>query len=160
MRLGRSVADKSRRLPQALRARENDLRELLASSLDAIVVTNVGRRFVAANQKALDLFGVSQTNMRQFAIDAFLADDQILFFDGNGLPFVRREARHGECRIRRLDGSLRLTEYIFVANFVPFRHLCRFRNDRDWAAKKTTSCLINHRSSGTELVRLGDLSGT
>jgi hypothetical protein len=33
--------------------------------------------------------------------------------------------------LRRLDGSLRLTEYIFVANFVPFRHLFRFRNDRE-----------------------------
>ena len=129
MRLGASVADTGRRLQEELRAREDDLLKLVASSPDAIVVTNVDRRFVAANPKALELFGVSQRNMRQFTIDAFLVDDHSRYFDGNGLPFVRREVRHGECRIRRLDGSLRLAEYYFVANFIPYRHMCRFRND-------------------------------
>src|SRR5207302_11046466 len=40
LRLARSIAEKRWRLQEALRARENDLRKLLASSLDAIVVTN------------------------------------------------------------------------------------------------------------------------
>jgi PAS domain-containing protein len=96
----KNALEKTRRLQEARRARENDLRELMASSLDAIVVTNADRQFVAANPKALHLFGVSEAN------------------------------------IRRLDGSLRLTEYIFVANFVPFRHLFRFRNDRECARIK------------------------
>jgi PAS domain S-box-containing protein len=128
MRLGRSVADKPRRLQEALHERENGLRKLLASSLDAIVLTNGDRRFVAANPKALDLFGISETNMRKFTIDAFLSNGQILDFDGNGPPFIRRVERHGKCKIRRLDGSLRVAEYIFVANFVPLRHLSRFRD--------------------------------
>jgi PAS domain S-box-containing protein len=127
-RLGRSVADRPRRLREVLRTRENDLRKLLASSLDAIVVTNVDRRFVAANPKALDLFGVSEANMKKFTIDAFLSHGQTLSFAGRGSPFIRREKRNGECKIRRLDGSSRVAEYIFVANFVPNRHLCRFRN--------------------------------
>jgi PAS domain S-box-containing protein len=127
-RLGRSVADKLRRLQEALHERENGLRKLLASSLDAIVLTNGDRRFVAANPKALDLFGISETNMRKFTIDAFLSNGQILDFDGNGPPFIRRVERHGKCKIRRLDGSLRVAEYIFVANFVPLRHLSRFRD--------------------------------
>jgi PAS domain S-box-containing protein len=128
MRLGRSVAEKHRRIQEALRERENDLRKLLAGSPDAIVVTNGDHRFVAANPKALDLFGISQTNMRKFTIDAFLPDGQILDFDANGPPFIRREERHGKCKIRRLDGSLRVAEYVFVANFVPLRHLSRFRD--------------------------------
>jgi PAS domain-containing protein len=132
---GKNALEKTRRLQEARRARENDLRELLASSLDAIVVTNVDRRVVAANLKALHLFGVSEANIRQFTIDAFLLG-QIRYFDGNGLPFISREGKQGECQIRRLDGSLRLTEYIFVANFVPFRHLFRFRNDRECARIK------------------------
>jgi PAS domain S-box-containing protein len=131
--LGRSVLEKTQRLQEAGRARENDLRELLASSLDAIVVTNIDRRFVAANPKALHLFGVSAVNIRQFTIDAFLLEGQLLYFDGNGLPFISREEKQGECQIRRLDGSLRLAEYIFVANFVPFRHLFIFRDDRKCA---------------------------
>jgi PAS domain S-box-containing protein len=133
---GKNALEKTRRLQEARHARENDLRELLASSLDAIVVTNVDRRFVAANPKALHLFGVSETNIRQFTIDAFLLEGQLLYFDGNDLPFISREEKQGECQIRRLDGSLRLAEYIFVANFVPFRHLFRFRNDRECARIK------------------------
>ena len=128
LRLGRGVADRPRRLREVLRARENDLRKLLASSLDAIVVTNVNCRFVAANPKALDLFGVSEANMKEFAIEAFLSHGQIPSFAGHGSSFIRREKRQGKCKIRRLDGSLRIAEYIFVPNFVPNRHLCRFRN--------------------------------
>jgi PAS domain S-box-containing protein len=127
-RLGRRAVDKPRRVRRALRTRENDLRKLLASALDAVVVTDVGHRFVAANPKALDLFGVSEANLRNFTIDAFLPGGQILYFDGNGSPFIGREERHGECKIRRMDGSLRAAEYSFVANFVPRRHLCRFHN--------------------------------
>jgi PAS domain S-box-containing protein len=127
-KLGRSVFEKPRRLQKVLRARENNLRKLLAGSLDAIVMMDVDRRFVAANPKALDLFGVSEANMKKFTIDAFLSRREILYFNGNGSPFKGREEKHGECKIRRLDGGLRVAEYIFVPNFVPYRHLCRFRN--------------------------------
>ena len=127
-RLGRSVADKPRSLQKALRSRENELRELLTSSLDAIVVTNANGSLVAANSKALDLFGVTRTNMRKFTIDMFLSHSQIQQFGGRRLPFARREARLGKCEIRRLDGSLRVAEYSFVANFTPFCHLCSFRS--------------------------------
>jgi len=138
-RLGRMVAEKPRRLREALRARENYLLTLLASSRDAIVVTNVDRRVVAANPKALDLFGVSEANMEKFTIDVFLSHGQSLYFTGHGSRFIRREKRHGECKIRRLDGSLRIVEYIFVADFVPNRHLCRFRNVKTTRQRKSIS---------------------
>jgi len=134
--LRNSAFEKTRRLQEARRARENDLRELLASSPNAIVVTNLDRQFVAANPNALHLFGISETNIRQFTVDAFLLGGQLVYFDANGLPFISREGKHGECQIRRLDGRLRLAEYIFVANFVPFRHLFIFRNDRECARIK------------------------
>ncbi len=127
-KLGRTVADKPRRLQEALHARENDLRDLLASSRDPIVVTDVGWRFVAANPQGLDLFGVSETNMRMFNIDAFIRIGQMSYLDANGSPFIGRTESHGQCTIKRLDGSLRLAEYVFAANFVPYRHLCRFGN--------------------------------
>ena len=125
---GKSAIEKIRRLQEARRA------TLLASSLDAIAVTNIDRRFVAANPKALHLFGVSEAHIRQFTIDGFLLA-KMSYFDGNGLPFVSREEQQGECQIRRLDGSLRLTAFIFVANFVPFWHLFRFCNVRECAPK-------------------------
>jgi len=126
-RLGKSVADKHRSLQEALRERENALRNLLASSRVAIVVTNSDRRFVAANPKALDLFGISEKNLPKFTIDAFLPLGQILDFERNGPPFLRGEERRGRCNIRRLDGSLRIAEYTFVANFAPGRDLSSFR---------------------------------
>jgi PAS domain S-box-containing protein len=127
-RLGESVADKHRGLQEALHERENALRNLLANSEVAIVVTNGDRRFVAANPKALDLLGISKKNLTKFTIDAFFPHSQILNFERNGLPFIRGEERRGRCTIRRLDGSLRLAEYTFVANFVPGRDLSSFRD--------------------------------
>jgi len=125
-KLGRSLAGKSRRLQKTLRARENELQKLLATSPDAIVVTKADGCFIAANPKALNLFGVSETNMKKFTVDAFLSHGQLPEFDRNGSAFVRRRARHGKCEVRRLDGSLRVAEYSFVANFFPFRHLYKF----------------------------------
>jgi PAS domain S-box-containing protein len=133
---GRNVLQKTRSLQDARHARENHLRELLASSVDAVVVTNVDRRFVSANPNALHLFGVSDANIRQFTIDAFLLEDQILHLDASGVPLISREETRGECKIRRLTGNLRVAEYVFVPNFVPFRHLFIFRNDREWLRRK------------------------
>ncbi len=132
---GKNVVEKTRHLQEARRARENDLRELLASSTDAVVVTNIDRRFIAANANALQLFGVSEANITQFTIDAFVLEGEILHLDGNGLPFISREQAQGECKIRRLTGNLRIAEYIFVANFVPFRHLFIFSNIREWTLR-------------------------
>jgi len=126
--LGRSFVHRPRRVQKTLRSREADLRNLLANSPDAIVVTNLVRRFVSANPKALDLFGVSEANMRKFTVDAFLSHGPTPEFDANGSPFRKQKTRQGKCEVRRLDGSLRVVEYSFAANFIPFRHLYRFRN--------------------------------
>ena len=150
-RLARSVVERRQRLKEAIRDRENSLRKLLAGSPDAIVVTNGDHRFVAANPKALGLFGISETNMRKFTIDAFLPSSQILDFDADGPPFMRREEKHGKCKIRRLDGSVRVAEYVFVANFVPLRHLFRFHNvtlqrSNSFGSMKSDRTVINHIS--------------
>jgi len=137
--LVRNVADKPRRLREALHARETQLQRLLASSFDAVVVTDAERRIVAANPMASHLFGVSKANMRKFTLDAFLSRRQIPNFGANGSPFIGREERHGECKIRCLDGSMRVAEYIFIANFVPFRHLCRFHKYCEWPRKRLTA---------------------
>ena len=114
------------------RERENDLRELLASSVDAVVVTNLDRRFVAASPITLRLFGVSETNITQFTIDASLLEGEILHLDGNGLPFIGREETQGACKFRLRTGNLRIADYIFVSDFVPFLHLFIFRNAYEW----------------------------
>jgi PAS domain S-box-containing protein len=127
-KLVKSLAETHRRLQETVREREDGLRELLANSPDAIVVTNADHRLVAANPRALDLFGISAANMGKFTLDAFLPHQQVLDLDGNGPPFMKREERHGKCRIRRVDGSLRVAEYTFVTNFAGRRHLSRFHD--------------------------------
>ena len=126
-RLGRSVIDRPRRLQEARRTSENDLRKLLANSLDAIVVTDGDHRLVYANPKALDLFGVSELNMRKFTTDTFLSHCQNLELRRKWFA-IRRDERYGKCKIRRLDGSLRVAEYIFVANFIARQDLYSFQN--------------------------------
>ena len=108
--------------------RENDLRNLLASCLDAIVVTDGDRRLVAANAKALELFGISELNMGNFTVDAFLANVERPDFDWKDSSFESREVRVNRCKIRRLDGGWRVAECQFVASIVPRRHLFKFLN--------------------------------
>jgi PAS domain S-box-containing protein len=122
--LRRGVVDK---LQEARRTSENDLRTLLANSLDVIVVTDGDHRLVGANPKALDLFGVSELNMRKFTIDAFLSHCQILEVRRKWFA-IRRDEKYGKCQIRSLDGRLRLAEYIFVANFISHQDLYRFQH--------------------------------
>jgi PAS domain S-box-containing protein len=126
-RLGRSVIDKPRMLQEARRISESNLQKLLANSPDAIVVTDGDHRFVCANPKALDLFGVTELNMRKFSIDAFLSHRQILELRRKWFA-IRRDERYGKCKIRRLDGSLRVADYIFVDNFISRQDLYRFQN--------------------------------
>src|SRR3974390_2156212 len=127
-RVTRRVIDRPRRLEEVRLHSENDLQTLLASSADAIIVTNSERTLVAANSQALDIFGVSELNMSNFTIGTFLSQRQILDFDRNSSPFIGLEERHGKCKIRRLDGSVWVAECIFVANVVPRRNLYRFVN--------------------------------
>jgi PAS domain-containing protein len=143
--LVRSVAEKPGRLQEARRARERDLQRLLATSFDAIVVTDVDHRVVAANPIALQLFGISKANLRKFTIDVFLSRGQISYFDATGSPVMGEEKRHGECKIWPLDGNLWVAEYIFIANFVPFRHLYRFRNERESPPRKQTNAFHKKR---------------
>jgi PAS domain S-box-containing protein len=117
-----------RRWQEVVRERKDRIGQLLADSLEAIVVTNDKRRLLAANSRALALFGVSAKNLEKFTIDAFLPASELLEFERNGPLFLRGRERRGECEIRRLDGSRRTMEFTFQANFVPRRHLSRFRD--------------------------------
>jgi PAS domain S-box-containing protein len=124
-RLGRSDIDKPRRL-QASSTKEDDLRKLLLENLDyAIALTNGDRRLVYANPKALDLFGVSELNIRNFTIDTFLSHCQIHELRRKWFLIGQNE-RYGKCQIRRLDGSSRVAEYVLVDDVIRRQHLYRF----------------------------------
>jgi PAS domain-containing protein len=125
--LVRSAANKPRRLREAIRGKDNYLGNLLTTPFEAIVLADEEHRFVQANARALDLFGISERNITMFTMDAFLQHRQIAELDENDAPFVYRRERHGECEIQRLDGSLLVAEYTFVSNVAVRRHLYRFQ---------------------------------
>src|SRR5215472_4235909 len=124
--LGGNTVDKRQRGRQEVGARESQMHELLANSPDAIALINGDHCFVTENQMALDLFGVSEKNLKKFNIDVFLFRGQIPDLHQNGSFFMGRPERHGKCMIRRVDGSMRAAEFAFVADFLPLQHLCRF----------------------------------
>jgi PAS domain-containing protein len=126
--LGRRVVETPQRLREARLARQNDLRTLVATSSDPVIVTNSNRRLVAANSQGLDLFGVSELNLSQFTMSTFLSNGQILEFDRNRPPSKRPEEMYAECKIRRLDGTSWVAECVFVANIAPHQNLYRFQH--------------------------------
>jgi PAS domain-containing protein len=123
-RLGKSIAEAPQRLREARSKREGDLRHLLANSPDALVVTDEQRRLVTANAPGLDLLGISDYNMKRFTMDAFVVGRAMPDFPGN-------ESEDGEaipCKIRRLDGGLRVAECVYSAEVLPGRNLYKFSN--------------------------------
>jgi len=123
-RLGRSVIDKPRR-PQARLTKEDDFQRCLQNFRYATVVTNGDGRLVYANPKALDLFGVSELNIRNFSIDTFLSHCQVLELRRKWFLIGQNE-RYGKCKISRLDGSSRVAEYVLVDDAIRRLHLYRF----------------------------------
>jgi len=124
----KNVIEKPRRLREARRAKEEELRELLVASGDGIVVTDDSRRLVVANSLALEMLGISEFNMRQFTIDAFVEHADQLAAERNGSTIEADETSRKQRKIRRLDGGLRLADCEYAAEFVPKRHVYTFRN--------------------------------
>jgi PAS domain-containing protein len=124
----KTAAEEPGKLREARSLKENHLRNLAAISSEPTVVTDGDQRLISANGKALELFGISQLNVRYFSVDAFLVHSEILDSAENDLPFLRRVERRGRCKIRRLDGELRVADCVLTANILPGRHLYRFLN--------------------------------
>ena len=132
---------------------ENDVRNFLANSLDAVVLTDRHRRLVAANAKSLELFGISEFNMRNFTLDAFVASVEPPDLDWSHARSKGREVRL-RCKIRRLDGGSLLADCQFVAGILPHRYLCKFLNVTQYkitppAGSKRNQCAVSQTAVRT-----------
>jgi PAS domain-containing protein len=107
--------------------RENYLSRLLTDSSEPVVVTDDAHRLLAANPAALTLFGISQKNLNNFSIDAFLRHDQVHCFEREGPP-SKRAARLGKCQIRPLNGKPKVVAFSFQEHFLLGRHLSKFHD--------------------------------
>ena len=74
-----------------------------------------------------DMLGVSERNIDKFTMDTFVSCCES-GFDWVGQTSVKNTNQWHFCKIRRLDGSSMVGEFIFQANVSPGRHLSRFRN--------------------------------
>ncbi len=116
----------SQKLQDAFREKETYLNKLLTDSQEPALLMNDSRRLLAVNPAGLRLFGISDKNIKNFTLDAFIPWKQISWFKRHGPPFLRGRERWGKCQITRLDGSVRTAEFTFQSNFVPGRHLSKF----------------------------------
>jgi PAS domain-containing protein len=126
--LGHVLGSGRSRLQEVLRQKETELAKVLADSIEAVVVTDDAHRILAANAAALTLLGVSEGNLHRFAIDAFLPQEQVHYFERSSPHFIKSAERVGVCEIRPLVGKAKVVEFSFQANFTLGCHLSRFRD--------------------------------
>jgi len=119
--LERQIVNKKAREKEAWLARQ------LTDRVDAEVLLDDKHRLVVANQSALSMLGVSERNIDKFTMDTFVSCCES-GFDWVGQTSVKNTNQWHFCKIRRLDGSSMVGEFIFQANVSPGRHLSRFRN--------------------------------
>lgn len=110
-----------------VREKEAWLARQLTDSVDAAVLLDDKHRLLMANRAALSMLGISERNINKFTMETFVS------YRESGLagmlrPSMKNVAEWSICKIRRLDGSSMVGEFIFQANVSPGRHLSRFRN--------------------------------
>jgi hypothetical protein len=119
--LERQIINRTAREKEAWFARQ------MTDPVEATVLLDDKHRLVMANRAALFMLGISERNINKFTMDTFLS------YRESGLEGMRRSSMKKRtewriCKIRRLDGSSMVGEFIFQANVAPGRHLSRFRN--------------------------------
>src|SRR6266542_6036701 len=103
---------------------------LFAAALDAVVVVDDERKFLAANPAACRLLGLTSAELIGRRLDEFVGapgGDVV----GAWQAFLARGSGIGGLRVVRRDGGMRDVEYTASANFVPGRHLAVLRDVTD-----------------------------
>jgi len=109
------------------RQKEAWLAKQLTDPVEATVLLDDKHRLVVANQAALSMLGISERNIDKFTMDTFVSSRES-GFEWVGQSSMKKTNDWRICKIRRLDGSSMVGEFVFQANVSPGRHLSRFRN--------------------------------
>lgn len=112
----------------ALRKSEARLMAMFNNSLDAILIATDDARFTDANPAACALFGYSQEEFTSLAISDLTPFPNRHRVQSMWRDFVSKGLQTGEYQVLRKDGSLVMTEYRAVANFIPGLHLAVFQD--------------------------------
>jgi len=103
------------------------LAKQMTDPVEAAVLLDDKQRLVVANQAALSMLGISERNIDKFTMGTFVSYRES-GFDWQGQSSLKKTNEWRICKIRRLDGSSMVGEFIFQANVSQGRHLSRFRN--------------------------------
>jgi PAS domain-containing protein len=119
--LERQIINRKAREKEAWLARQ------MTAPAEAAVLLDDKHRLVVANQAALSMLGISERNIDKFTMDTFVSYRES-GFDCQAQSSLKKTNEWRICKIRRLNGSSMVGEFIFQANVSPGRHLSRFRN--------------------------------
>ena len=135
---------------EALEASERHFHAAFDTALDAMVVMDDARAYVAANPAAARLFGLPIERLleRRFGDFSPVGAD----VDGIWRAMIEGRVTAGEWRLARPDGDLRDVEYSVTMNFIPGRHLAVVRDvterKREEAARLVRSAAMAAVASG------------
>jgi PAS domain-containing protein len=119
--LERQIINRTAREKEAWLARQ------MMDPAQATVLLDDKNRLLVANQAALSMLGISERNINKFTMDAFVSYHES-GFEWVGQSTMKKRNEWRICKIRRLDGSSMVGEFILQDNVSPGRHLSRFRN--------------------------------
>ena len=109
-----------------IRAREQQLRAIFESSLDAIAIADDQGTYVEANPAACQLLGLPLSELLGKPIAAWMEPG--FNFERLWRKLLKLGRGTGELRLLRPDGTVRDVEYAAKASFLPGRHLAVLRD--------------------------------
>src|SRR3954469_17229920 len=113
---------------KALKEREQELRALFDSALDAMLIADDFGNYVEANPAACELFGLSKEELRKSKVADFVEPGREPEVMQAWREFLEQGEQKGVFRLYRRDGTIRELEFTAKANILPGRHLSILRD--------------------------------
>jgi diguanylate cyclase (GGDEF)-like protein/PAS domain S-box-containing protein len=131
--------------------REQELRAIVDTTSDALLVANDAREYVAANPAACRMLGLSLDELLGRRIDDFMPGADSLAIEEAWREFLEVGQQRGEIGLRRPDGGEILVDFAAVARHLPGRHLSILR---DITERKATEMQLQHHALFDTLTEL------
>jgi PAS domain S-box-containing protein len=107
---------------------ERQFRALFENTLDAILIASDTGEYVAANDAACELFGVSLDELLGARVEDFVEPREVHQTRLAWKAFLEQGEQEGEFPLYRPDGEMRSLEFKAKAGFLPGRHLSILRD--------------------------------
>ncbi|MGZ8562980.1 MAG: diguanylate cyclase domain-containing protein, partial [Candidatus Limnocylindria bacterium] len=120
--------DKVRLQAAAAADRERELRAIIDTTSDALLVANDEREYVAANPAACRMLGLPLDELLGRRIDDFIPGADGLAIEEAWREFLDVGSQRGEIGLRRPDGTEIVVDFAAVARHLPGRHLSILRD--------------------------------